>query len=101
MDEAIIRLGNIAIYGFGLLAVFSFLWGSFVFYKKATESHFEDASIFDGVVLAAFWGFIGGRLFFVVFFMGSFWDHWSRIFFFNDFSGIYKWGGFFWLALGG
>lgn len=100
MDEVIIRLGNFSVYSLGLLAVFSFLWGSFVFYKKAIESHLDDLAIFDAVVLAAFWGFLGGRLTYVILNPISFWNHWSRMFLLINYPGLDKWGVFLGLALG-
>ncbi len=92
MNDAIYRIGTISIYGFGLLATLSFLWGSFVFYKKAIGSHVEEFHILDGVVMSAFWAFIIGRLSFVVLNIGTFWNHFSRIFLFSNFPGIDKWG---------
>ena len=92
MNDAIYRVGGISIYGFGLLATFSFLWGSFVFYKKALESHFEEFHILDGIVMSAFWAFITGRLVFVILNFATFWNHFSRIFLFSNFPGIDRWG---------
>jgi hypothetical protein len=100
MNEAIIRLGGFSIYGFGLLAVFAFLWGSFVFYKKANESHLDDSSVFDGVVLAAFWGFIIGRLSYVILNMKDFWNHLPRVLLLTDYPGIDRWGVLIGVALG-
>ncbi|HCQ31124.1 TPA: hypothetical protein DIU27_01915 [Candidatus Collierbacteria bacterium] len=105
MNDAIYRIGNISIYGFGLLATISFLWGSFVFFKKAIDSHFEEFHVLDGIVMSAFWAFIVGRLSFVMLNITTFWDHLPRIFLFSNFPGIDKWGvilgaylGIFWTA---
>ncbi|KKT40136.1 hypothetical protein A3K29_04520 [Candidatus Collierbacteria bacterium RIFOXYB2_FULL_46_14] len=92
MNDAIYRIGDIAIYGFGLLATLSFLWGSFVFYKKAVESHLEEFHILDGVVMSAFWAFIVGRLTFVILNLPTFWGHFSRVFLFSNYPGIDRWG---------
>jgi hypothetical protein len=100
MNEAILRINSIPIYGFGLLAVFSFLWGSFVFYKKASESHFDDRTILDSVVLAAFWGFILGRIAFAFLNLGMFWNHWSRLFLLTNYPGLDRFGVFVGVALG-
>lgn len=100
MNEAIIRLGNISVYSFGVLSVFAFLWGSFVFYKKAIESHFEDRLILDGVVLSAFWGFILGRVVYVLINFGTFGSHFSRIFLLTNYPGINRWGVFLGILLG-
>ena len=100
MNEALIRINNIPIYGFGLLAVLSFLWGSFVYYKKAVEVHFEDKIVLDSVVLCAFWGFIVGRVVFAILNWGTFWNHFSRIFLLTNYPGIDRWGVLIGVALG-
>ncbi len=92
MNDAIYTFGNISIYGFGLLATCAFLWGSFVFFKKAIESHLEEFHVLDGVVMSAFWAFIMGRLIFVVLNLSTFWNHLPRIFLFSNFPGIERWG---------
>lgn len=100
MNEAIFRINDIPIYSFGLLAVFSFLWGSFVFYKKGIESHFEDKVIFDSVVLSAFWGFIVGRLAFAILNYQVFFGHWSRLFLLTNYPGLDRFGVIIGIALG-
>jgi len=92
MSDAIYRFGDLSIYGFGLLATLSFFWGSFVFFKKAIESHLEEFHVLDGVVMAAFWSFIVGRLTFVILNFSTFWNHFSRVFLLADFPGIDRWG---------
>lgn len=100
MNDTIIRIGNFSMYGFGLLATFAFLWGSFAFYKKAVQSHFEEMHILDGVVVGAFWAFIVGRLSYVVLNYQIFWNHLPRIFLFSNFPGIDRWGVLLGLFLG-
>lgn len=100
MNEAILRINNISIYGFGLLAVLSFLWGSFVFFKKANESNFEDKLILDSVVLSAFWGFILGRIAYSILNLATFWNHWSRLFLLTNYPGLNQFGVIAGLAVG-
>lgn len=100
MNEAIIRINNIPVYGFGLLAVIAYLWGSFVFFKKANESHFENRSILDSVVLSAFWGFIVGRVVFAILNIGIFWDHLSRLFLLTNYPGLDRFGVILGIAFG-
>ncbi|KKT29512.1 MAG: hypothetical protein UW41_C0028G0010 [Candidatus Collierbacteria bacterium GW2011_GWC2_44_18] len=92
MNDAVYTFGNISIYSFGLLATVSFLWGSFVFYKKSVESHLEEFYVLDAVVMSAFWAFIVGRLVFAVLNFSTFWNHLPRIFLFSNFPGIERWG---------
>lgn len=92
MNDTIFNFGSISVYGFGILSVFAFLWGAFVFYKKAVESHFEEFHILDGIVMSAFWALIVGRLFYVIFHPDIFWNHLPRIFLFSNFPGIDRWG---------
>lgn len=100
MNEAVLKINNIYIYGFGLLTAFSFLWGSFVFYKKSLESHFDDFHIFDSVVMSAFWSFIIGRLVFVILNIATFWNHFPRIFLLSNYPGFDRWGAILGIALG-
>jgi len=100
MNEAIIRINNIPVYGFGLLAVIAYLWGSFVFFKKANESNFENRSILDSVVLSAFWGFIVGRVVFAILNMGMFGNHLSRLFLLTNYPGFDRFGVIFGVAFG-
>jgi len=92
MNDAILKFGSVWVYGFGVLSVFSFLWGSFVFHKKAAESHFNEHSILDAVVLSAFWAVIIGRIVYALLNISIFWNHLPRIFLLTDYPGIDKWG---------
>jgi len=92
MTDTVINMAGISIYGKGLLVVFCYLWGSYIFYKKAIESHFEGDSILDIIVLGAFWGFLFARLFFVIVNIGTFWNHWSRVFLLTNYPGLDRWG---------
>lgn len=100
MNEAILRINNIPVYGFGLLAVVSFLWGSFVFYKKAGESNFDDRLILDSVVLSAFWGFILGRVGYALLNIEVFWNHLSRLFLLTNYPGLDRFGVMIGVAVG-
>lgn len=91
----IIALSGLSIYTLGLVVVFCFFWGSFVFYKKGIESHFEENTLFDLIVLSAFWSFIFGRIFFFLSNFSSFAGHWTRIFLLVNFPGVDRWGGLF------
>ena len=86
------RINTISVYGFGILAVASFLWGSFVYFRKSLESHLEEKIILDSVVLAAFWSFIFGRLVFAIFNFEIFWQHWSRLLLLSNYPGLDRWG---------
>lgn len=100
MNEALIRINNISVYGYGLLTVFSFLWGSFVFYKKSVESHYDEKTVFDSVVLAGFWSFIIGRLVYAVTNLSVFGSHLSRIFLLTNYPGLDRYGAICGLLLG-
>ncbi len=88
----IINISGVSLYTLGLVAVFCFLWGSFVYFKKAEETHLEQSTIFDIIVLSAFWSFIVGRLGFVLTNIGVFYNHWMRIFLLINFPGINRFG---------
>jgi hypothetical protein len=87
-----IAVSNFMIYTLGLVVFFAYLWGGFVFYKKAIDSHIEDTLALDVIVLSAFWSFILGRVSFVLTNLDSFYGHWSRIFLLVNYPGIERWG---------
>lgn len=94
-----VNLYGINVYMLGLFSVLSFLWGAFVFYKKAVESHFEENLVLDLVVLAAFWGFIFGRLGYVISNLDLFIKHWGRVFMLSSYPGIERWSVVFGIVL--
>ena len=100
MNEAVLNLNNLLIYSFGLLTAISFLWGSFVFYKKAQEAHFEDFQILDAIVMSAFWAFIVGRISFVILNLSVFWNHFPRILLLTNYPGIDRWGAILGIGFG-
>jgi prolipoprotein diacylglyceryltransferase len=100
MNEALIRINNVPVYGYGILAVLSFLWGAFVFHKKASESHFDDHMILDSVVLSAFWSFIVGRVVYCLSNPSIFWNHWTRLLLLTNYPGINRFGAFVGIAVG-
>lgn len=87
----VVNLYGINIYTLGFFSVLSFLWGSFVFYKKSTEAHFEDNHILDLIVLAAFWGIVLGRVGFVITNLELFTKHWGRVLMISSYPGIERW----------
>ncbi len=88
----IIFVSGFSIYTLGLISVLAFLWGSFIFFKKSVEAHFEEHMLFDVIVIGAFWSFIIGRLLFVILNVGTFWNNWLRIFLMVNYSGLNRWG---------
>lgn len=94
------KIGGISIYGFGLLLIFAYLWGSFVYYKKSKESHFDEFLVLDTVVVAAFWALLVGRLLFSIFNFNVFWNHFGRVFFLTTYPGIDRWGAIFGICFG-
>lgn len=100
MGETIINIGGVSVYTLGLLTSFCYLWGTYVFYKKAIEAHFENEAILDMIVLGAFWGFLGARISFVILNLPIFLGHWSRVFLLTNYPGLDRWGFFVGLILG-
>ena len=56
--------------------------------------------ILDAVVLAAFWGFILGRIAYSLLNIGTFWNHWSRLFLLTNYPGLDRFGVMLGIALG-
>lgn len=79
------------LYILGLFVCLSFLWGSFVFYKKSIENHLEENQVLDIVVLSAFWGLIVGRLGYVLSHYSIFVKHWSRSLMISAYPGMDRW----------
>ncbi len=50
-----------------LLAFLALFFSAFVFWRKGREEHYDTFEIFDAFLLSGFFGFLMGRLFFVVF----------------------------------
>ena len=96
----IFKVNSFAIYSFSLLVVMSFLWGSFIYYKKAIESHFEEIPVLDSLVFIGFWSFVWGRIIFMFMNLSVFKDHWLRVFFLKDYPGLSHWGLIVGLLLG-
>lgn len=87
----VLNLSGVNIYTLGLFTAISFLWGSFVFYKKSSETHFDESSVMDMVVMSAFWGFLFARVGFVLFNLSLFVKHWGRFFMFSEYPGMDRW----------
>lgn len=87
----VINLSGISIYTLGLFASLSFLWGSFVFYKKSSETHIDESSVLDVIVLVAFWGLLVARIGFVILNLPVFINHWGRVFMLSDYPGTNRW----------
>lgn len=97
----VILISGYSIYTLGLVSVFSFLWGSYVFFKKAREAHFDDSTLLDIVVVGAFWSFIVGRIFYIFLNMATFWNRWSRVLLLSSYPGVNHWGSIVGILIGG
>ena len=86
------KIDMVTIYGYNVILALSFLWGSFVAYKKALEAHFDEVQVMDVIVLAGFWSFVLGRLTYVLLNLQLFWNNWARIFFLKNYPGLSHWG---------
>lgn len=100
MIDYVFNIGGVSIYGLGILISFCYLWGAFVFYKKAIEEHFGEEPLLDIIVLSAFWGFIFGRIGYVLLHMDIFWKHFSRILLIFNYPGVDRWGALIGMILG-
>lgn len=86
-----VNIGGINLYLTGLIVSVSFLWGAFVFYKKSLENHLDEGLVLDIIVLMGFWGFIFGRIGFVLLNLGIFVKHWGRVFMLTSYPGLDRW----------
>lgn len=86
-------LGPITISSIGFFLFLSFLLGSFLFWRKAKEEHFDDADIFDLIFLTLIVGIIGARLFYILINLDKFGFNIGRWFNLN-FDNGFSWLGF-------
>lgn len=92
MGDVVVRINVFTIYGYSLVLALSFLWGAFIFYKKANEAHFDDLAVLDTVVLSGFWSLVFGRIVFVFLHLGTFWNNLARVLFLRNYPGLDHWG---------
>lgn len=92
MVDIVIHFGQLSVYGASLLVMLTFLWGSFIFYKKATSANHQESLVLDLIVSILFWSFLMGRLIYVAVNWGIFSDHFSRVFFLKGYPGFSHWG---------
>ncbi|NMB56707.1 prolipoprotein diacylglyceryl transferase [Candidatus Beckwithbacteria bacterium] len=66
MFPVLLALGPITISSLGFCIVLAFIFGSFLFWRKAKEEHLEDQDIFDLIFLCFFGGLVGSRLTYIL-----------------------------------
>jgi len=86
--EVVLQLGSSNIYLFSLVVLLAFLWGSFVFYKKANEYHLKEETVLDSILLMGLASFLGARIFYVLTRLDIFANRWARILFIKQYPGM-------------
>lgn len=93
MIPIILSIGPVVIYSFSVLLVVAFLLGSFMFWEKGREEHYDEVELFDLILMAAIWGLVGARLGYVLVHFDDFglnlW-YWLA---------VWQKPGFFWLGI--
>lgn len=87
----IIKISGLTVYSLGFFSAISFLWGAFIFYKKTSETHLEEDRILDLIAISGFWGFLIGRVGFVILNYSTFVKHWTRVLMITSYPGLDRW----------
>jgi len=87
-----ISFGEAKIYLLSAAVLISFLWGAYVFFRKALESYFEETVVFDAILLMAVSSFVWSRLLYAVLTPGFLSGNWLRLFLVAEFPGLSAWG---------
>lgn len=66
MWSEILSFGLISRYGYGVLSILAFVLGSFVFWKKGREEHFDEYELVDLVLILVIWGLVGARAAYII-----------------------------------
>lgn len=66
MWSFIFSLPLITRYSFGLLGVMALLFGSFAFWKKGKEEHYDEHELIDLTLITLLWSLLGARLVYVL-----------------------------------
>lgn len=72
MWTTILSIGLISRYSFGFLSVLAFLLGSFAFWKKGCEEHYDEHELVDLFLVTVFSGLLGARLVYILIHFGEF-----------------------------
>jgi len=92
MQPIVASFNEVNLYAYSFVVTLAFLWGGFVFYKRATESHFEEEKALDVVVLSGFFSLIIGRTIYAIENYWLFWGNLVRVILLKNYPGISPWG---------
>lgn len=67
MFPVLFSLGPLTVYTFGLFALLSLFFGSFILWKRGKEANLLEEEIFDSLVFVAISGLVSARVAFIVF----------------------------------
>lgn len=72
MFPIIFSIGPLTLYTFNIFLVFGILAGSFIFWKRAHEEHFEDDEVFDLLIQSVIFSLVISRVGYVLFHLNDF-----------------------------
>lgn len=87
MNSILLKVGQFSVYTLSFFVVLAFLWFGFVIYKKGSEYHYRDESLFDLTILAGVLAWVLARLGFVVTHWGVFSENWLRVILLSTYPG--------------
>jgi phosphatidylglycerol:prolipoprotein diacylglycerol transferase len=94
MIASLLNISFLTSYSFGFFSVLALFLGSFVFWKKGKEEHYDEHELIDLIVISILWGLIGSRVVYIslnfsdfglnLLYWLSFWSrpgmHWTGLF---------------------
>jgi len=72
MLPALVKLGPVTIYSYGVFLFLAFFFGMFVVWKRGREEHFDDDDLFDVTLYSSLWALVGARVVYGLFNLDKF-----------------------------
>lgn len=100
MMPVLFEIGPLTVYSFGVVVFFGFIISSFLAFHRLKDENFEENDIFDLILFSGFFGFVFGRIFYVLFHWERFGPDFVKILSFGKYVGFSFWGVIFGIILG-
>lgn len=66
MRPVLFSIGPIEVSSYGVMLVLAFVLGSYVFWQKAREEHYDEEEVFDLILMSVLWSVFGARLAYIL-----------------------------------
>jgi len=92
MLPTLFKVGPFTAHSMGIMMAIGVLFGLFVSWKKAKESHVDDNRFFDVAFLTLFWGLVGARVGYILMHFGEFGMNPLKWVWLTNYVGLSFWG---------